>query len=375
MQENQYYSYNLGPLPKGCQMCVRGAKLVLFVTGICPRKCSFCPVSDEKYQHDVIFANERSVTATEDLLKEAEAMKAKGAGITGGDPLAKLERTLGYIKLLKQKYGSHFHIHLYTSLDLVTEETLQRLAEAGLDEIRFHLELESDKLWKRVELAKKHSWDIGVELPLIPGKDYTKVVDFIHDKVNFLNLNELEVADNSQSQLLKLGSEVKDELSYAVKGSVEVGLELLRYIQDKKYSFSVHVCTAKLKDAVQLGNRLKREAKYSKREFDQVDEEGLLTRGALYLPELAPGFSYREKLAQADKTMLLGKLKPLYTQIRKELKLHERIIYVDEQKVRILLSKKNVQKNLKLWAALQLQAAIVSEYPTADQLEIEVELL
>ena len=102
MQENQYYSYNLGPLPKGCQMCVRGEKLVLFVTGICPRKCSFCPVSDEKYQHDVIFANERSVTATEDLLKEAEAMKAKGAGITGGDPLAKLERTLEYIKLLKQ---------------------------------------------------------------------------------------------------------------------------------------------------------------------------------------------------------------------------------------------------------------------------------
>src|SRR3989344_719911 len=356
MQENQYYSYNLGPLPKGCQMCVRGEKLVLFVTGICPRKCSFCPVSDEKYQHDVIFANERSVTATEDLLKEAEAMKAKGAGITGGDPLAKLERTLGYIKLLKQKYGSHFHIHLYTSLDLVTEETLQRLAEAGLDEIRFHLELESDTLWKRVELAKKHSWDIGVELPLIPGKDYTKVVDFIHDKVNFLNLNELEVADNSQSQLLKLGSEVKDELSYAVKGSLELGLELLKHVREKKYSVAVHLCTAKLKDAVQLGNRLKREAKYSKKEFDQVDEEGLLTRGALYLPELAPGFSYRERLNSVNKKEFIEKLKLIFGQIRKELKLSERSIFLDEEKVRILLSKKNVVKNEKLWKKIGLQA-------------------
>lgn len=377
LKPNQYYSYNLGQLPKGCQYCVRGEKLVLFVTGICPRKCYFCPVSDEKYQQDVIFANERKVTNTQNILQEAEMMRAKGAGITGGDPLTKLERTLEYIKLLKQKYGTHFHIHLYTSLDLVEEEKLKRLFEAGLDEIRFHLDLDEDKFWKKLFLAKKFSWDVGIEIPLVPNKlpETKKIIDFIQNKVNFLNLNELEVADNQQSQLLKLGLTVKDELSYAVKGSLELGLELLNYIQEKKYPLSVHLCTAKLKDAVQLANRLKREAKGAKKQFDHVDEEGLLTRGALYLPELAPDFGYRSKLKSVNKEEYIKQLIPLYKQIKEKLRLKDEQIYLDQEKSRILLSVKTAKKETKFFQKLGLKTAIVSEYPAADQLEVEVEFL
>ena len=113
IKENKYYSYNLGLLPKGCQMCVKGEKLVLFVTGLCPRKCCFCPVSDDKYGRDVIYANERRVFTSDDLIKEAELMNAKGMGITGGDPLTKLERTTRFIKKLKEKFGKEFHIHYW----------------------------------------------------------------------------------------------------------------------------------------------------------------------------------------------------------------------------------------------------------------------
>src|SRR3989338_2972162 len=206
-KENKYYSYNLGELPKGCQYCVRGEKIVLFVTGICPRRCNFCPVSDQKYQKDVQFANERRITKESDLLLEANTMKARGAGITGGDPLSKLDRTISSIKLLKEEYGKEFHIHLYTSLDLVTENTLQKLFQAGLDEIRFHLDLDSEKFWPKLSLAKKFSWDVGIEIPLIPNKELElkKIIDFAHDKIDFINFNELEIADNTQSQLTLLG--------------------------------------------------------------------------------------------------------------------------------------------------------------------------
>src|SRR3990167_9322210 len=112
-KENQYYSYNLKQLPKGCQYCVKGEKLVLFITGICPRSCVFCPVSDQKYQQDVTYANERKVQDFKDVLQEAELMRANGAGITGGDPLARLERTGEYIKKLKAHFGKQFHLHLY----------------------------------------------------------------------------------------------------------------------------------------------------------------------------------------------------------------------------------------------------------------------
>ncbi len=374
LQENKYYSYNLNELPRGCQYCVRGEKLVLFVTGICPRQCYFCPVSDQKYQKDIQFANERLITSEADILKEADNMKARGAGITGGDPLSKQNRTVSYIKLLKQKYGKEFHIHLYTSLNLVTEENLKKLFDAGLDEIRFHLDLDSESFWPKLALAKKFSWDVGVEVPLIPSKEkeLIKMIDFVNDKIDFINLNELEVADNSQSKLAELGLQTKDDLSYAVKDSLNLGLRLLQYIE-KRYGLTTHVCTAKLKDAIQLTNRIRREADGAKHIFDEVDSEGLLIRGAIYLPELAPGFGYRKKLeVKTEKEFVIKKLKELLPQIKQKLQTE---LFLDESKARIILSAKTARKHKKEIRALGLLAAVVKEYPTADQLEIEVDFL
>ncbi len=375
--ENQYHSYNLGELPKGCQYCVRGEKLVLFVTGICPRRCYFCPVSDQKYGKDVYFANERAVASEQDVLTEARAMQAKGAGITGGDPLAKLDKTIAAITLFKTTYGKQFHVHLYTSLNLVTGEVLQKVWNAGLDEIRFHLDLDSEKLWDRLLLARKYNWNIGVELPVIPTKEkeLRKVIDFIQGNVDFLTLNELEIADNSQSSLLKMGFRTKNELSYAVQGSLETGRRLLGYVEEKGYPLKVHLCTATLKDAVQLANRLKREAQGMKKKFDAVDKEGLLVRGALYLPELAPGFDYRKKLQECDKEILVKRLKELEKQIKEQFNLKEEELYVDPFKLRILLSVKRIRPLRKKFKQLGLMPAIVKEYPTADQLEMEVEFL
>lgn len=376
LAQNQYYSYNLHELPRGCQYCVRGEKQVYFATGVCPRRCYFCPVSDQKYGKDVTFANERKVQSDEDILIEAKAMQARGAGITGGDPLARLSRTVSFIRRMKKEYGKNFHIHLYTSLNLVTEQALQQLFEAGLDEIRFHLDLESEQFWPKLLLAKNFGWKIGVELPLIPGKETEtrKVLDFIQDKVDFLVLNELEVADNGQSKLLEIGFTTKEQTSYAIKGSLDFGLQLLEDMQKNKSALKVHLCTAQLKDKIQLGNRLQREAQGMKKKFDRVDEEGLLTRGALYLPELVPGFGYRKKLEQYDKKPLLEKLSKMAEEIKKEFCLDDDEIFLDEQKPRILLSAKKIAPLKKRFLKKGLIPAIVKEYPTADQLEIEVEL-
>lgn len=380
MPQNKYYSYNLGQLPKGCQYCVKGEKLVLFVTGICPRQCKFCPVSDQKYQKDVQFANEREVKGFDEILKEAVIMQAKGAGITGGDPLTKLERTCTYIKNLKDKFGSEFHVHLYTSLNLVNLESLQKLFAAGLDEIRFHLDLDDQKLWEKLSLAKLFKWDVGVEVPLIVGKEeeLKELVNFIVDKkdkvlkADFLNLNELEVADN---QHYSQEGKTKNDLSYALAGSLELGLKIMEYVKENDYRLPVHLCTAKLKDAVQLTERIKREALGMKKKFDLVDEEGMLIRGALYLPELKPGFSYRETLKAIDRAKILEKLRPYYNQIKKKFRLEEEDIYLDQEKCRILLSEKLCKKKKTYFLEKGLVPAIVTEYPTADQLEIEIEFL
>ncbi len=375
MQQNQYYSYNLRELPLGCQYCVRGEKLVLFITGLCPRRCYFCPVSDHKYSKDGIYANERLVRIEDDLIAEVQAMNALGVGITGGDPLTKVERCVAYIKLLKQRFGPKFHIHLYTSLNLVTEKTLQRLHQAGLDEIRFHLDLESKNLWPRLTLARTFSWSTGVEVPLIPTKEemLRELLDFVHDKVDFCNLNELEMSDCSQSKLGDLGFVPKNELSYGVKDSAELGIRLLAY-GEQKYQFPIQVCTAKLKDYVQMGNRIKREAQGVRKSFDVVDADGLLIRGALYDPELVPGFRYRESLDR-KREQVLARLTQILPQVQQDLKLTATDFYLDEQKPRILLSAAKVRQQYQKVRHLGLKAAVVKEYPTADQIEMEVDFV
>jgi pyruvate formate-lyase activating enzyme-like uncharacterized protein len=134
-QKKRFYT---GDLAQGCRLCEKGAKLVLFVTGLCGRGCVFCPLSEKRRDRDVAWANEREVLGADDIIEEALRMNALGAGITGGDPLLKMEKTFGYISLLKKRFGGEFHIHLYTATP-ASQENLRMLRETGLDEIRFHL--------------------------------------------------------------------------------------------------------------------------------------------------------------------------------------------------------------------------------------------
>ena len=59
-------------MPRGCQLCVRGSKLVLFVTGLCSMKCYYCPISDMKRNKDDVWANEWKIEKTDDIIKEAK---------------------------------------------------------------------------------------------------------------------------------------------------------------------------------------------------------------------------------------------------------------------------------------------------------------
>ena len=389
LQKTPYYSYKIGSLPKGCQMCVKGEKLVLFITGLCPRSCYFCPISDKKYKKDVTYADEWPTTDINQIVKEAKLISAKGAGLTGGDPLCKLQRTISYIKALKKQFGKEFHIHLYTSLDLVTENNLKKLYNSGLDEIRIHLDFEDNKLWAKLALPLAFEWDVGIEIPVIPSKEaeikkIIQIIDNINknseNKIKFLNLNELEIADNKVSKLAKLGYKTKDQFSYAIKGSNELALKLLSFIMDKKIKLNVHYCTATLKDKVQLANRIKRRAKNTAKPSDIINKDGTLTRGVIYLEELKPSFNYNsmlKEIKQAKRNNIIKKLNIIKNQLKQDFKIKNEVIDVDKNKLRILTSVKEIRtinKNSKLLNK-ELILAIVTEYPTHDQLELDIEFL
>ncbi len=270
----------LGELPQGCKLCVKGAKLVLFVTGLCNKRCWYCTISKSRWQKDIILADEIEVNKDSDIIREAEMIKAEGAGITGGEPILVLKRTLHYMDLLRSKFGNDFHFHLYTAYPLSTEE-MKKLQEHGLNEIRFHF---FENGWKSVEKALKFDWDVGIEIPVIP--EYEKRIKKLLLKadelgVKFVNLNEFEFSERNERILLGKGYKIREDSPTAVKGSEEIAKKLLKFAEEEVKGLSIHYCSAATKNVFQLKNRWKRRANSIKKSYEKVDEDGLLVKGVI----------------------------------------------------------------------------------------------
>jgi pyruvate formate-lyase activating enzyme-like uncharacterized protein len=266
-------------LPEGCRLCHRGAKLVLFVTGVCNRYCFYCPVSAERKGVDVAYANERRADSDEDVIEEARRMNALGTGITGGEPLARPDRTIHFIRLLKKTFGASHHIHLYTCT-VPSETTLKALRDAGLDEIRMH---PSKDVWDHFYDSAYHramkqaialGLSCGIEIPAIMS--VPEIVRAVAEAGGFLNLNELEFSETNCEAMKERGYVLRDDVTNAVEGSEKLGREIvLNSIANTRY------CSSRFKDAVQLRERLKRTASNVARPFDEVTDDGTIVCGEI----------------------------------------------------------------------------------------------
>ncbi len=378
IRETPYHSYWIGQLPRGCRLCVKGAKLVLLLTGLCARRCWYCPLSEQKKNRDVVVANEWWVSHEQDVLEEARLCDSLGAGFTGGDPLIVLNRTVRYLRLLKKNFGDGFHVHLYTPGSLASEKNLLKLYKAGLDEIRFHPTREKD--YSGLENALKFSWDVGCEIPVIPGEGalIKTFINHINDLgVRFLNLNELELSESNANALSLRGFQVKSDVSYAVAGSQQLALKLMEYCA-RDTSLNVHYCTVKLKDGVQLPSRLKRRAKNAAKEYDIITREGLLVRGAMYLPELTPSFNYNKKIASiqtAARKNIIRRLDKTAEAIKEKFRLPSKYVVVDERRLRLLTGAWILEEIAGDVKSMGLKPAVVEEYPTWDTLCVDLKML
>jgi len=275
-------------LSRGCQLCLEGAKLVLFVTGLCGFHCPYCPLSSGRWQKDVIFANERPIHKDSDLIEEAILTDATGTGITGGDPLVNIERSLHYAGILKEQFSDH-HIHLYTASPLSHE--ILELMEGLIDELRIHLIDFSDM--SSVQKALDHDFQVGVEIPMIPSQieETAALISRLEPLgIHFININELEYADRNRVYLKQCGYEF-DSNSCAVLGSEEAALQVAK---DHEI---VHYCSSSDKDAKQLRNRLIRRARHVKAPYEDI-EDGLLVTGVIFCENHREATTMKETILQ-----------------------------------------------------------------------------
>ena len=272
-------------LSKGCRLCQKGAKMVLFVTGICHRTCWYCPLSGERKGKDLTYANEWMIESPEEAIDVAHRMSALGTGVTGGEPLARPERVITYCSRLKEEFGPGHQIHLYTGL-APDREMLNSLAGI-VDEIRFHPPeevwdtiLTSDYMESAVN-AKEMGFDIGFEVPALPE---VGVLGQALPVLDFLNINELEWGGNNADGMRERNYSLEDGLHNAIEGAREWASLISK--EEK-----VHFCSSSFKDSVQLRKRLIRIARNTARSFDHVTRDGTIIYG-----NLVPGEKDREWL-------------------------------------------------------------------------------
>ncbi|MFP4217787.1 MAG: radical SAM protein [Salinarchaeum sp.] len=263
---------------QGCEQCARGGKMVLFVYGYCEhRNCFYCPLSENRKDTDQVYANERPVTSDADVLEEARRMDALGSSITGGEPQEVLDRTCHYISLLKDEFGSDHHIHLYTGVT-GDRENMRRLADAGLDEIRFHPPL---ALWGSLHgtdwedilyVARDEGLRPGFEIPGI--RPETEFLEFLDEgAAAFCNVNEFEITQGNYQRMHDHGYERKSDDMHVAESPREA------IVEEMANHEQVYFCTSRFKDAAQHRRRLRRTAENVQRPFDEVTDDGTLVYG------------------------------------------------------------------------------------------------
>lgn len=306
MKPNKYSSYNLNELPEGCKYCVRGEKLVLFISGKCSRACWYCSLSEKRKNSEKIWANEREIHTKEELIEEAEESNATSAGITGGDPLLFLDRTIEFASACKKRFGDKFHIHIYLPTKLVSLQNLTQLEEF-IDEARFHPEfiINPEKEQEDIEKIKMAERvfgkeNIGIELPMIPDKkkEIKEFIEKVKDFISFVNLNEFEMSETNESFIEKK-YELNDS-GYTVKGSLAEGEKLLNEFSREHTKLKVHLCSAELKNWHQYRNRLLRHKILPN---GKRTEEGTVEYLAVYGDNLKEGYYDKKK----NRTLLTEK--------------------------------------------------------------------
>ena len=271
-----------GELPKGCKLCMKGAKVVVFITGLCGIDCFYCPLSMDRRKMGAFYADEEKVHRVEDILEEISFVQAEGISITGGEPFQRYDLVVAVIEMVKSVMGMKFHIHLYTSGLGATKSSIKYLDRIGLDEIRFHIV--NDSIWKLVEYAVKNtSMDVGIEIPALPNDWeglWRIVIKAESLGVKFVNINELEVSETNVNNILLRGFRLSRD-GRTVYGSSIVATDIVKKALEQKLKTSIHFCPAIYKDAIQHRERLKRKSAICKNKNDEISDDGLLVRDGI----------------------------------------------------------------------------------------------
>jgi len=269
IERNDGASLSNGEICGACAACRTGEDSYTgLISLMCHRNCFFC-----------FNPNQNEYTAYADATKDWESElarvyarnpKLQYIALTGGEPLLHKKEAAAFFEKARV-YWPDVSMRLYTSGDLLDEETLRAFAQAGLEEIRFSLKLEDEpermeKVYAAMEMAMRYVERVMVEMPVLP--DGEEVMIGILDRLEKMgvfgiNLLELCFPLGNAPAFLSRGYALRNppyrtlyNFWYAgglpVDGSELLALRLLRYAMKKEYRLVVHYCSLENKHFGQI---------------------------------------------------------------------------------------------------------------------------
>jgi len=282
---------HLGALSPGCVNCGNGTWSCLFLNGLCTADCFFCP-QDRRMTEERPPATLSNIVfhRPEDYADFVQKVGYKGVGFSGGESLLAYETLLSFIREIRKKLGDDIYLWIYTNGDLVDENKLEGLKQAGLDEIRFNIAGRGYTL-RPVELALKFIDTVTVEIPAIP-EDFEVVKDAIgameHIGVHHLNLHQLLASPYNYSALAHRNYTLLHELvgdAYTpysnwvpVLDSEMTALRLILYAVRNSISLPINYCCQAYKSRIQGRGHRMRAASLAQNAFEDITDSGYLRR-------------------------------------------------------------------------------------------------
>ncbi len=273
---------HVGPLSPGCITCSSGNWSCMYITKKCTANCFFCPQARDVDAETPPTAEGITFNDPQDYVAYIKAFNIAGVSFSGGEPLMVPNKLLAFVKTIRQEMGKDYYLWMYTNGQLIDEDILNRLAKAGLNEIRFDICADNYRL-EFVKLATRYIKNVTVEIPTIPDDiDIIKncLLPLKQAGVRFVNLHQMILSKhNYRSFLTRDYTYVRSsQFDPRVLDSELTALKIIKYTLDNNINLPVNYCSKPYKNRFQETGIKRTTLKQICRDHEEISDTGYLKR-------------------------------------------------------------------------------------------------
>jgi len=263
-------------LSRGCRLCGEGQWSCLFINNLCNGKCFYCPTQ----QNDLARPETNTLIfdGPESYVEYIRQFGFKGVSISGGEPLISFDKSLAFVKAVKEAFGDEVYVWLYTNGILLTAEKVQLLKTAGLDEMRFDIGA-TDYKTDQLQLAVGQIPVVTVEIPAVPDEEEllkTKIRELKDLGVSHLNFHQMRLTPYNFNQLIEYDYTYTHGEKVTVIDSELTALRLIRFSLDEGIDLPINYCSFVYKNRHQKSANRKKHAPIVVYPWESMTENGYM---------------------------------------------------------------------------------------------------